>query len=262
MVSFELIDDLVLLVHHLAAVSPHHPMAPRVGVADRIAQGKAARCALGLELLEQLEKVGQIGGDLLEPGGLHLAAPVGDASAQEAHAQSDPAPIARAVAPHDVVPAAVLAAQVVGQLGQIEQLVGVLVRIVVPAQHDVRPTADVGGHRRLGAYVLEVLAVHAHAHAGPFGEGTCIGHPLLFVSLDEALPAQHAQLRTLLRRVLEIRCRGRGIDQRAAASREARRAQHLERVAPRKICHGQLPSEVAPCRRTAREAAAIGVVVL
>ena len=86
-----------------------------------------------------------------------------------------------------------------------------------------------------------------------FGELARVRHPLIFVALDEALPAQHAQLGALLRRVLEIRGSGRAIDQRAAASGEARRAQHLERIAPGKICHGHPPSDVAPCRRTARE---------
>src|SRR3546814_5016278 len=48
-------DNVVLVVDHLAAESPHQPVGPRT-VADRIAERHAGRRALGMQRLAQLEE--------------------------------------------------------------------------------------------------------------------------------------------------------------------------------------------------------------
>ena len=46
-----------------AAEGPHHPVAPGVAVADRVAQGEPGRMAVGLELAAQVEELVEVGGD-------------------------------------------------------------------------------------------------------------------------------------------------------------------------------------------------------
>jgi hypothetical protein len=71
-----------------------------------------------------------------------------------------------AVALRHRVPAAVLVAEVLGQIGQVDELVGILVGIVEPADDDVGAAADIGRHRRLGPHVFPGLVVDLHLDAG------------------------------------------------------------------------------------------------
>ncbi len=95
---------------------------------------------------------------------------------------------------HRRVPAAVFFAQVFGQIGHVEQLLGVQVGVVVGRQDDVRAGAGVGGHRSLRAHVFPAFVVDANLDAGLLGELLHVGHVGVDVALHEAAPAQHAQL--------------------------------------------------------------------
>jgi hypothetical protein len=108
--------------------------------------------------------------------------------------QADPAAVALAVALRHRVPAAVLAAQVLRHVGHVDELVGILMGVVEPADDDVGAAADIGRHGRLRPHVFPRLVVDLHLDAGRFGELRSVRHPLHLVALDEAAPAQHTQL--------------------------------------------------------------------
>ena len=114
------------------------------------------------------------------------------------------------------VPAAVFLAEVLGDIGHVEQLVGIEVRVVVGRQDHVRPGAGVGGDSSLRAHVFPAFVVDADFDAGLLGELLDVGHVGIDVALHEAAPAQHAQLGALLRLECERLRAGRGAEQRAA----------------------------------------------
>ena len=174
---------------------------------------------------------------------------VNQAAAEKSRPDGDPLAVADAEAPDHVVPAAVLRVEIVGQFGEIEQLVRVLVRIVEPAEHDVGPAADVGRHRCFRTDVLEVLGIHPHFHSGDLVELFGIGEPLFFVALDETFPAQHPQFRAFFRLVTQIGsvCAIRP-DQCACGARDGRRAHGPERFATREFAHFPLLVKAAPVR--------------
>jgi hypothetical protein len=87
----------------------------------------------------------------------------------------------------------VFLAQIFGHIGNVGELVGVKMRIVVRADDDVRPAPDVRGNCRLGSQVLPVLTLHCDSYSGCFSESLAVGQPLVFIALHEALPAQHPQ---------------------------------------------------------------------
>ena len=60
-------DDVVVVVHHLAAVRPQAPVNPAVGVAGGVAERKAGRLAGLLEALAQLEIPGGVVGNSSKP---------------------------------------------------------------------------------------------------------------------------------------------------------------------------------------------------
>ena len=124
------------------------------------------------------------------------------------------------------IPAAVLLAEVLADIGDVDQLFGIEVGVVVGRQDDVRTGAGVGRDRRLRAHVLPALVVDAHLDAGLVGERLDVDHVLVDVALHEAAPAQHAQLRALLRLVVPLRARVLDPDERAGrgAGRDAGRA--------------------------------------
>ena len=158
-------DDVVLGVDELAAVRPHEPVRP-VRVAGGVAEREAGRRALGLQRLAQLEEAGDVLRDRVEARGLDLALAVDDALPGGAHHDRDPLLVVHAVRLGRVVPAAVLVAEVVGEVGDVDQLVRILVRVLHRADDDVGTAADVGGHRRLGPHVLPAFGVDAHLDAG------------------------------------------------------------------------------------------------
>ena len=198
-------DDIALRIHHPPTVGPHQPMAPDVAVTRRVAERESRRQAVRLVRLRELEEAGEVLRELLESGLLHRADAVDDGVAGAAHRNGDPLALLGAVLLAHVVPAAVLAAEVVGDVGHVDELVRVLVRILEGRDDDVRAAADVCRHRCLGPHVLPALLVHAHLDARLLGELLGVRHPHVLVALDEALPPKHAQLRALLRGPVRLR---------------------------------------------------------
>ncbi len=88
-------------------------------------------------------------------------------------------------------PAAILLAEVVGDVADLEALVGEEVRQRVQAPHHVRALPGVGGHGRLGLDVVEGFVGDVHLHAGGLGEGLDDLQELRVLGFHEALPAQH-----------------------------------------------------------------------
>ncbi len=236
-------DHLVVLVDQLAAEGPDQPVGPGA-VAGRVAQRHAARRALLLQRLVELEEVLVVGRELVEAGRLDHALAVDDERARGPERQPDPL---LAVGPHEElargVPAAVFLAQVFRQVGDVEQLVRIEVGVVVGRQDDVRPGAGVGRHRSLGPHVFPALVVDPHLDAGGLAEALDVGHVGVDVALHEAAPAQHPQLGALLGlegQGLRIRERreDRGADAERGCGREAGRT--LQNLAAIEITHSCL----------------------
>src|SRR5258708_3135764 len=120
------------LVYHLAAEIPDHPVAPGVGVAGGVAESKAARRALGLQRLHHLPHAVGVLRKALEPGRLHMALAVDHHAARGAEGDADPALAVRAqVGLAGGIPAAVFLPEVAAGVGDVDQLLGVEVRVVV-----------------------------------------------------------------------------------------------------------------------------------
>ncbi len=200
--------DLVVLVDQLAAERPDQPLAPGIAVAGRIAERESGRRALRLQRLAELEEAVGVLREAVESGGLDVAFAVHHAHAGHAQRDADPFLAVRAeIRVADRVPAAVLLAEVGAHVGDVDQLLGIQVGVVVGRQDDVGAGAGVGGHRRLRAHVLPALGVDADLDAVLVAELLDVGHVLVLVALDEALPAQDPQLGALLRRVAPLRVR-------------------------------------------------------
>ena len=195
---------LLLVVDHLAAEAPEDGVGPAVAVADGVAERHAHRMAVGVQLLGAFEDLLRVGREFLEARLVHPGLAVDHAGAGGAERQADPLAVAHAVFLRRVVPAAVFVAEIFGEVGQRHELVGILVRVVVPAEDDVRAGADIGGDRRLRPDVLPGFRVELHRHAGRLGERLGVGLPLVLVALHELRPAQHAELRALLRREVQL----------------------------------------------------------
>ena len=127
---------------------------------------EARRCALGLQRLAQLEEAVQILREFLEAGGTQHAFAVHHRGAGNTGGNRNPFPLVRAILRADLEPAAVLLSQVLRQVAHVQELVRVQLRLLVGADDDVGSGADVGGDRRFGTQIFEVLAVDAHFDAG------------------------------------------------------------------------------------------------
>ncbi len=215
--------DLVVRVHQFAAMRPEQPVRPQA-VARRIAQGKTGRRALGVQRLEQGQECRRVLGEGIETRRLDLALAVDQHRTGGAEADTDPLlAVGAQIGLAGRVPAAVLLAQVVGQVGDVEQLLRVEVGVVVGRQDDVRAGAGVGRDGRLRAHVFPALVVDTHLDAGLVGELLDVDHVGVDVALHEAAPAQHAQLGALLGLQAQrgLRVDG-GRPDRAGAERRAR----------------------------------------
>src|SRR5260370_36996993 len=97
-------------------------MRPRIRIAGGMAEGEAGRRAILLERLAELQEVGGGLREFLETDLLHMADAVIEAAARPALRQRDPFVAAHAVALADVVPTAGFGAQIVCEIGPVEQL--------------------------------------------------------------------------------------------------------------------------------------------
>ena len=191
--------DLVVGIDQFAAEGPDQPVGPQA-VAGGIAQREAGRRALGMQRLEHLQEAIHVLREGVESGRLQLALAVDHRPACRTQWHANPLLAVRAqIGLAGRVPAAVLLAEVLAQVGDVDQLVGVEVGIVVGRQDDVGSGAGVGRDRGLGPNVFPAFVVDPHLDAGLLGELLDVDHVGVDVTLDETAPAQHAQLGAFLR---------------------------------------------------------------
>ena len=160
---------------------------------------KPAGVPLVLSAWHSFRKPPEVARHRVEARRLDVAVAVDDGVAGRAHHDRAPLLAVHPVGLGRLVPAAVLVAEVVRDVGDVDELVGVLVRVLHRADDDVRTAADVGRDRRLGTHVLPAFRVDPHVDAGQRGELLGVRRPDVLVALHEPLPAQHAKLRALLR---------------------------------------------------------------
>src|SRR5215469_4155595 len=134
-------------------------MHPAIGIARGVSEREARRCAVLLERLAQFEKSIGVLWKRLEAGGARVADAVVHGSTGGTLGQRDPAFAAYAVALGDIVPSAILASEIVGEICEIDQLIGELVWIVQGPDDQIGASADVGGDGRFGPDVLPAFAV-------------------------------------------------------------------------------------------------------
>ena len=103
-----------------------------------------------------------------------------------------------AVEQRQVVPAAVLCAEILGQIREVDQLRVVDVRIGAEAGHDICTGTGVGDHRKLGSQIFPAHEVHLHVDAGGVDELLGVGLPIDLVWVDELGRSQHVQRGALL----------------------------------------------------------------
>jgi hypothetical protein len=90
-----------------------------------------------LQPLAQFQEPSGILRELLEAGGAHGADTVVESADRAALRQSDPPVVKHAVFTRDGIPATVFGAEVFGQVGYVEELLGEFERVVVSAHDDV-----------------------------------------------------------------------------------------------------------------------------
>ena len=208
---FERLDGLGAVDHHLVffvnqatAVRPDEPVRPRL-IAGRMPEREAARRAIGLERLHELQEARVVFRESVKTSGLDLALPIHDGVTGAAQRQRNPLVVALQIRFANGIPAAVFFSEIVGQIGHIDQFFRIQIGVVIGRKNDVRAGTGVGGNGRFRAHIFPTLVIHAHFDARLRNEFFDVGHVLVFVALHEALPAQHAELRALFRLVIPLR---------------------------------------------------------
>jgi hypothetical protein len=155
-----------------------------------------------LQPLAELQEAVEVARDGVEAGLVHPGLAVDDAAGRGAERHRDPAAVVLglAVLLGEVVPAAVLLAEVGRHVRQVDALGGELVRVVGPGVDDVGTAADVGRDRRLRPQVAPGLGVDPHRDAVLLAELLGVLEEQRLVALHELGRAQHAQGGTLLDR--------------------------------------------------------------
>src|SRR6185295_14778167 len=108
-------------------VRPQQPAGKAVGVADRVAEREAGGLAGLLQLAAEIEEAGMVFRNLVEAGGIDDRLAIDDGSAGGAERQADPgiALVPLAVFLGEKLPAAILLAEIVGDVGELNQLIDV-----------------------------------------------------------------------------------------------------------------------------------------
>ena len=183
---------------------PQRPVQPGVGVAGCVAEREAGRCVVLLQCLHEFEEAAGVFREFLEARLVHRADAVVHQTAGGRDRQADPLAFRLAVGFGRRRPAAVLLAEVIGDRGHIETLLGEQVRQRGETPHHVEAGAGVCRDRCFRLHVFERLVRDGNGNAGCLLEGVHHRHESLVFGFDEAAPAQHVDLRAILR--LKRRC--------------------------------------------------------
>ncbi len=229
---------------------PQQPVGKAVAVPDRIAECKARGLPRLLQFLAKIQIPGVIVRNTVEAGGLDKRFAIDQGTCGCAERQPDPciAGMSFAVLLGQEHPAAIALAEVVGDVGQFDQLVGVDVGSVRETHDDVGAGTAVRRHGGLLVDVLPTDEIDLDLDTGLFGEFRRIGAEHILIRLHEPHGAQHAQAGAFF----EIEFWGGnvdGLDGRCGLGRRAGRGQcrgrnaQDERVATRDlVAHASLPN--------------------
>ncbi len=194
--------DLAFLIDQHPAMRPDQPLGEGIAVADRIAEGEADRLVVALQPLAEPQEARVVLRDGVEAGSLHGRTAVGDRA--DAAAEGDAEPGLRAVLLAVLLrqegPAAVAGAEVFGDVGHLDQLVGVDMRVVGPADDHVRAAAGIGGDRGLRPDILPADEIDPDGDVEAVLEGLGVAAEDHLVRLDEAGGADDAEAGAGLRR--------------------------------------------------------------
>ena len=160
-----------------------------------------------LQLLAECQKARQVVRHAVEAGFLQPGLAIHDRSS--AAADRDREPLLRApflaIDFSQAIPAAVFTAEIAREVGKIDQLRRIDLRIGAEADDDIRPSAGVGRHRCLRADVFPADEIDTHRDAGRVGVFLGVGAPEHLIGFDEFGRTQHAKLGPLLQRQVQRR---------------------------------------------------------
>ena len=180
-------DDIAFLIEQRGAVRPQQPVCETVAVADGVAEREARRLARLLQLATKVQQSGVIVGNLVKACRLHDRFAIHQRAAGGAERQSDPrvALVALAVFLGEKHPAAIALAEIVGDVGQFDQLVGIDMRRIAEADDDIGTGAAVRRHRGLLVDVFPSDEVDLDLDAHLLGEFRGVGPEHVFVGFDK-----------------------------------------------------------------------------
>src|SRR5215467_1731748 len=219
---------------------PQTPVGPIVGVTGGVPKREAWRRPVGFEPLAELEETVKVGWDRVEASFVQRADAIIDAGATDALRERNPVIAMCSVLAAHVVPAPVFAAEIIRKIIQSDKFVGELVRIVIGADDNVRPGANVGSDRRLWPNVLPTFGVEPHLDSSAIGEAFSELHEAVVLGFDEVLPTQNSDLSAGLGRVSPGRFRaiGRLNQEGCAGSHHGRGGDAtFEGIASGYLCH-------------------------
>ena len=169
-------------------------MRPVVTVSNGFAEREPWGGSFGFEGLTEFQKARSVFWNAIEAGVFDVAFAINDCIADHAKWHSDPLVIAGAIALGQVVPTTIFVTQVGRDISDVDELVGILMRIVKPANDDVWAAADVRSNSRFGSNIFPAFVIDTNFDTGFFSEFFGVDHPLIFIALDKALPAQDPEL--------------------------------------------------------------------
>lgn len=170
---------------------PHRPREPTVGVACGVAERHARGRAIRLQALDQFAKSAEVFREFLEAALLHGGDTVVHKAAARSHRNAEPLVAALAVGHTRGRPAAVLLAEIFGDVSHIDALFGKQMRQGVKPPHHVEPLPGVGRDRSLGLNVIERFIGDVDLDAGRLLEGIDDLHEGDILGLHKPFPAQH-----------------------------------------------------------------------
>ncbi len=197
--------------------APEQPVGEGIGVADRVSEGKARGMVVLLQRLAQFQKPSSILRHGVEAGFLDREGAINRRTAGAAERDAIQLLVPNFLPSRSATgyQPAVFLAEIFGDVGEFDQLVGVEMRIVGPADDDIGANSRIGAHRRLRAQVFPGLVIDTHRHAGLRREGLGVLVEDGLVRGHELGGTQHAERRAFSDRKIGSGDVGFGIAARA-----------------------------------------------
>src|SRR5882757_11006136 len=191
-----------------------------------MAKRHAARRAVLVQALEHFEHPRRVLGEFLEAGLFASRDTVIEQTSGGGDRNTDPLAVSGlAVILGRLGPAAILAAEIVGDVLDVGDLVAEQMRQGIETPDHVEALPGIGGDRRLGLQIVIGLVGDVDGDAGGLLEGIDDLHEGDVFSLDEALPAQKVDLGAGFRLPLRGLCPRLGVAQQLIGRHRCRRGQ-------------------------------------